>query len=284
MPCDGSPSRCRRRATDVIRLAARRRQPGATLSARLGIAAVAIALLAAACGASGETKVSTAPDPSFIKPGTLTVCTAPPYAPFEFRQDGEIVGFDIDLTKEVAKALGVGTTIVKADFDNIDSGKVLNQNQCDVAVAALTITGERARVVDFSSPYFDAGQAMVVRSGSGISTLDDLGGDRIGVQAGSTGEVYVTDNAPDSAEVVRFTEADQIASARDSGDVDAAVYDNTVVGDVLKRYPNFEQAEFFPTGEQYGMAVKKNSSVDLLRVINRVLAQIPPGSKGYDAI
>ena len=268
----------------MIRPASWRRQPGAKFSARLGTAAVAVALLVAGCGANGETKVSTAPNPSLIKPGTLTVCTAPPYAPFEFRQSGEIVGFDIDLTKEVAKSLGVQTSIVKANFNDIDSGKVLNQNQCDVAVAALTITGDRARVVDFSSPYFDAGQAMVVRSGSGISSLDDLGGDRIGVQAGSTGEVYVSDNAPRSAEVVRFTDADQIDAALDSGDVDAAVYDNTVVGDVLKRYPDFEQAEFFPTGEQYGMAVKKNSSVDLLRVINRVLAQIPPGSKGYEAI
>ena len=268
----------------MIRPAPWRRQPGAKFSARLGTAAVAVALLVAGCGANGETKVSTAPNPTLIKPGTLTVCTASPYAPFEFRQNGEIVGFDIDLTKEVAKSLGVKTAIENKKFDDIDSGKVLNQNECDVAVAALTITGDRARVVDFSSPYFDAGQEMVVQSGSGISSLDDLRGDRIGVQAGTTGQVYVTDNAPSSAEVVPFDDADQIGAALDSGDVDAAVYDNTVVGDVLKRYPDFEQAEFFPTGEQYGMAVKKNSSVDLLRVINRVLAQIPPGSKGYDTI
>ena len=268
----------------MIRLAPWRRQPGAKFSARLGIAAVAVALLVAGCGANGETKVSTAPNPSFIKPGTLTVCTAPPYAPFEFRQSGEIVGFDIDLVNEVAKALGVKTAIENKHFNDIDSGKVLNQNECDVAIAALTITGDRARVVDFSSPYFTAAQAMVVKRGSGITSLDDLSGDRIGVQKGSTGEVYVTDHAPRGAEVVPFTSADQIDAALDSGDVDAAVYDDTVVADVLDHYPDFEQAGRFPTGEQYGMAVKKNSSVDLLRVINRVLAQNPPGSKGYDTI
>ena len=125
---------------------------------------------------------------------------------------------------------------------------------------------------------------MVVRSDSGISSLDDLRGGRIGVQKGSTGEIYVTDNAPHGAEIVPYEDADQIDAALDSGDLDAAVYDSTVVGDVLKRYPNFEQADSFPTGEQYGMAVKKNSDVDLLRVINRVLAQMPPGSKGYDTI
>ena len=267
----------------MIRLAPRRRRPGAKSSARL-IAAAVVALLAAGCGANGETQVSTAPDPSFIKSGTLTVCTSSPYEPFEFEENGKIVGFDIDLVNQVAKALGVKTAIENKKFDDIDSGKVLNQDQCDVAVAALTITGDRARVVDFSSPYFSAAQAMVVQSASGISSLDDLSGDRIGVQAGSTGQTYVTDNAPRGAEVVPFTDADQIDAALDSGDVDAAVYDNTVVGDVLSRYPDFEQAEEFPTGEQYGMAVKKNSSVDLLRVINRVLAQLPPDSKGYETI
>jgi polar amino acid transport system substrate-binding protein len=271
----------------VIRLAPRRRQPGATFSARLGIAGVAVALLAAGCGASGETKVSTAPDPSFIKPGTLTVCTAPPYPPFELYENGKsgkIVGFDIDLVNAVARSLGVKTEVLNKHFGSISSGRVLNQNQCDVAVAALTISGDRARIVDFSSPYFSAKQAMVVRSASGISSLDDLRGGRIGVQKGSTGEIYVTDNAPPGAEIVPYEDADQIDVALDSGDLDAAVYDSTVVGDVLKRYPNFEQADSFPTGEQYGMAVKKNSSVDLLRVINRVLAQMPPGSKAYDTI
>jgi len=268
----------------VIRPAPWRRQPGAKFSARLGTAAVAVALLVAGCGANGETKVSTAPDPSFIKPGTLTVCTASPYEPFEFEKDGQFVGFDIDLVNEVAKALGVKTAIKNKHFNDIASGKLLNQNECDVAVAALSITGDRARVVDFSSPYFNAKQAVVVERNSGINSIEDLSGGRIGVQKGSTSELFVTDNAPNNAEIVPFEEADAVSAALDSGDIDAAVYDSTVAPDVIKRYPDMDVARKYNTGEQYGMAVKKNSDVDLLRVINRVLAQIPPGSKGYATI
>ena len=71
--------------------------------------------------------------------------------------------------------------------------------------------------------------------------------------------------------------------ALDDGDVDAAVYDNTVVGDVVSRNPTFEVAAEFDTGEQYGMAVKKNGNIDLLRSINNVLADLKTDG-GYDEI
>jgi polar amino acid transport system substrate-binding protein len=237
--------------------------------------------MAAGCGYidDDESAPPPSPDPVLVDQGVLTVCTSIPYRPFEFEKDGEPVGFDIDLANEVAKALNLRPVIVNKGFDAISSGRVLNNGSCDVAVAALTITGERARVVDFSSPYFDAAQRMVVIEGSGISTLDDLGGLRIGVQSGTTGELYVTDHAPRDAEIVPFKDADEIDAALSSGDVDAGIYDNTVVGDVLSRNPEFDAVQEFPTGEQYGMAVKKNSNVDLLRVINDVLADLEAGNR-----
>jgi len=236
----------------------------------------------ASCGSSDDTK-TLSPDPSFVEEGALTVCTSPPYEPFEFEKNGETVGFDIDLADAVAKELGLETVIVNADFKAVSSGKVLNDGQCDVAAAALTITGERARVLDFSSPYFNATQAMVVRSDSGIGSLDDLRNGTIGVQTGTTGELYVTDNAPRGTEIVPYKLASDVDAALDDGEVDAAVYDRTVVSDVLTNYPDFELADEFDTGEQYGMAVKKNSNVDLLRIINDVLANLQAG-EGYNAI
>jgi polar amino acid transport system substrate-binding protein len=259
-----------------------RQQFGANRSIRL-LAAVALAVALTATGCGSEEPETIKPDPSFVEPGALTVCTSSPYPPFEFERAGKFVGFDIDLANEVAKRLGLRTVIRNTDFDTISSGEALNNDKCDVAAAALTITGERARVLDFSSPYFNATQALVVPDGSGIDSLDDLSGDRIGVQAGTTGELYVSDNAPRSVEVVPYRVASQIDAALDSGKVDAAVYDGTVVSDVIDRYPEFEFAERFFTGEQYGMAVKKNSNVDLLRIINQVLADLQAGD-GYEAI
>jgi polar amino acid transport system substrate-binding protein len=250
---------------------------------RLLVAGGVLALVAAGCGSEESTATSRALDPQVLKPGTLTVCTSIPYPPFEFRQKGEPVGFDIDLANEVAKQLELKADIVNASFDDIASGQLLNNGTCDVAVAGLTINGERARVLDFSSPYFDAAQAMVVKKGSGIESLEDLGGQKIGVQAGTTGEIYVTDHAPIDAEVVPLPDASDVDAALRAGTVVAGVYDNTVVGDAISRNPDFEVATQFDTGEQYGMAVKKDGSVDLLRFINNVLADLKSDG-GYDDI
>jgi len=262
----------------------RRTRPLFKRSRTAGSAAALIALSVALTGCGGDAPAATAPlKPELVKAGTLTVCTSLPYEPFEFKKKGEIVGFDIDLANEVAKKLGVTSKMVNTDFDAIQSGAPLNEGKCDVAVAGLTITGERARVLDFSSPYFNAAQAMVVPTGSELSTLEGLSDQKVGVQAGTTGELYVRDNAPDDTEVVTFDDASEIDAALNAGDVDAGVYDNTVVGDVVDRNPGFEVAAEFNTGEQYGMAVRKNGSVDLLRTINDELAKLAKNG-GYDTI
>jgi polar amino acid transport system substrate-binding protein len=256
------------------------------MSRRVGAVVAAVLLVGGLAGCGSDDSSSAAPaalDPQVIKPGTLTVCTSIPYPPFEFRQNGEPVGFDIDLAKEVAKKLKVKPVILNEDFDAIASGQLLNDGTCDMAIAGLTINGERARVLDFSSPYFDAAQTMVVKKGSGITSLDGLSGQKIGVQSGTTGELYVTDHAPADATVVPYADASDVDVALQNGSVVAGVYDNTVVGDVIRRNPDLEVAANFDTGEQYGMAVKKNGSVDLLRFINNVLSDLKSDG-GYDEI
>lgn len=254
---------------------------------RLVAAAGTVLLLGGVTGCSsltgGDEAASAAtPAPTLVKDGVLTVCTDMPYAPFEFKQGGKAVGFDIDLVRKVADRLGRDLDVADTAFDDIASGESLNNGRCDLAISAMTITGERARVVSFSSPYFDAAQAMVVAKESGLATLDDLAGRRIGVQAGTTGELYVTDNAPD-ADVVPFEDAAAMARAMETGRVDATVYDNTVVSDVIEANPDLEVATEFDTGEQYGMAVRRNGSVELLQVINDVLATMKHDG-GYDEI
>jgi polar amino acid transport system substrate-binding protein len=247
------------------------------------LGAVLMLTVAAGCTAAEGESMSSLRAPQVVEEGALTVCSDMPYEPFESMKDGEPVGFDVDLIREVATELDLRLEMKDTDFDAIQSGDALNSDQCDVAISAMTITGERARVLDFSSPYFDASQALVVAKGSGITSLDDLSGKAIGVQGGTTGELYVTDNAPSSAEVTPLEDAAAMELALTTGVVDAAVYDNTVVGDVVANNPDFEVSAEFDTGEQYGMAVKKNGNVDLLRSINRVLATLEQDG-GYDEI
>jgi polar amino acid transport system substrate-binding protein len=243
-----------------------------------------LALVAALAGCSANAEQSAPPGaPTLLKAGVLKVCTDMPYAPFESKRDGKPVGFDIDLVNAVALELALTPQIVDTDFDAIASGKALDSGKCDMEISAMTITGDRARVLDFSSPYFNASQAMVVAKDSGIKTLEDLAGQKVGVQADTTGQVYVTDNAPDTADVVPFQDAAVLENAIASGQVAAAVYDNTVVGAVVGSHPNLTVAAEFDTGEQYGMAVKKNGNVPLLEAINTVLADLK-ASKDYDEI
>jgi polar amino acid transport system substrate-binding protein len=226
---------------------------------------------------------SAAPAPTLIREGVLTVCTDMPYEPFEFEKGGKPVGFDVDLVQMVAERLDVDLDMVDTAFDDITSGESLNKGRCDVAISAMTITGERARVLNFSSPYFDAEQALVVEKGSGLDSLRDLAGRSIGVQAGTTGELYVTDNAPGGAEVIAFDDAAAMGKAMENGQVVATVYDNTVVRDVIEANPDLKVATEFDTGEQYGMAVRRNGNVELLRVINDVLATAKENGE-YDQI
>ena len=255
---------------------------------RLVAAAGTVLLLGGLSGCAGltgggDTASAATPAPTLVKDGFLTVCTDMPYAPFEFKQAGKPTGFDVDLVRHVADRLRLDLDMVDTAFDDIASGESLNKSRCDVAISAMTITGERARVLSFSSPYFDAAQAMVVAKGSGLAGLDDLAGKKIGVQGGTTGELYVTDNAPDNAQVTAFEDAAAMEAAMKSGQVVATVYDNTVVGDVIEANPDLEVATEFDTGEQYGMAVRRNGNVELLQVINDVLATLKKDG-GYDEL
>jgi polar amino acid transport system substrate-binding protein len=257
--------------------------PVRTLQGTRALGVVLMLTLAAGCGGTSQDAVGTARAAELVQDGALTVCSDMPYAPFESVKGGQPVGFDIDLVREVATSLDLRLKVKDTDFDAIQSGDALNSDRCDLAISAMTINGERARWLDFSSPYFDAAQALVVAKDSEVDSLAGLAGQRIGVQAGTTGELYVTDNAPSEAEVVPLKDAAAMEEALANGDVDAAVLDNTVVGTVVAGHPDLAVSAEFDTGEQYGMAVKKNGNVELLRAINGVLADLEQNG-GYDKI
>jgi len=248
----------------------------------LGVLLLLAALGASGCSASDDTG-STARDPNLARAGWLVVCTTMPYEPFAFVRDGKPVGFHIDLATELAKSLGLKPVFRSEDFDDLASGELLNDGTCDVAVAGLTIAGDRARTLDFSSPYFDAAQTLVVSRGSGITSLEDLADRQVAVRGGSSGETYVADHAPSSTETVPFNDPSHMADAVDRDEVTAAVYDSAVVREILAEHEDLVVAAEFDTGEQYGMAVKKNGNVDLLRSINDLLATLKENG-GYDRI
>jgi polar amino acid transport system substrate-binding protein len=252
------------------------------LSGRRARFAAAIALAAlslTACGGSSGSGTNgsgtTATNESggtLVKDGTLTTCTHLPYAPFQFEEGGKTVGFDVDLIDLVAKELGVTQAIVDTPFEGIKSGQDLNTGKCDIAAAGMTITDERKQVIDFSKPYFDATQAMLVKKGAGYTSLADLAGKTVGVQSGTTGKDYVDANKPDGVKVVEFEDLATEQQGLATGQVDAAVNDLPVWLDYIKKNPGkFEVAAEFDTGEQYGFGIKKGGNPELLATVNQVL-------------
>jgi len=111
---------------------------------------------------------------ALVSAGTLTVCTNPPYEPFEYEEDGEIVGLDIALTGEIAADLGVELRPLNTGFDAIESGAALNARQCDIVASAITITDGRKQNIDFTDPYFDADQGVLVAEGTSVASEDAL--------------------------------------------------------------------------------------------------------------
>lgn len=234
---------------------------------------LSVTLLLAGCGGSDEEQAGgTGPQVDLINAGKLTTCTHLPYQPFQFEQEGKIVGFDVDMVDLVAKELGVEQDIVDTPFEGIQSGEDLNARKCDIAAAAMTITDERKQKIDFSAPYFDANQALLVKKGSGIASLDDLKGKTLGVQSGTTGKMYAEENAePAGAELKDYEDLALLLSAVKSGQIPAAINDIPVLLDYAKNNPDTEVTAQFETGEQYGFGMKKETSRKLQEVVNRVI-------------
>jgi polar amino acid transport system substrate-binding protein len=255
--------------------------PGGIVSLRLSrhtpllTAAIALAGLAlTACGGSDGTASATPTSNGvkLIKSGSLTTCTHLPYAPFQFEQGGKTVGFDVDLIDLVAKKLGVTQAIVDTPFEGIKSGQDLDTGKCDIAAAGMTITDERKQVIDFSKPYFDATQAMLVKKGAGYSSLEALTGKTVGVQSGTTGKDYVDAQKLQDIKVVEFEDLATEQQGLATGQIDAAVNDLPVWLDYIKKNPDkFEVGAQFDTGEQYGYGIKKGGNAKLLATVNQVL-------------
>ncbi|WP_308258105.1 basic amino acid ABC transporter substrate-binding protein [Pseudonocardia lacus] len=241
-----------------------------TLTSAVALAATAVVL--AGCGNSPDSGQAPAAEGGvqLVADGKLTTCTHLPYEPFQFNEGGTIVGFDVELVDLVATKLGVTQEIVDTPFEGIQSGEDLNIGKCDVAAAAMTITETRKQNFDFSEPYFDATQALLVKGDAGITGAEQLAGKKVGVQNSTTGQEWAQSNLPNS-ELVVFEDLGLLTTAAQTGQVDAAINDNGPLLDFAKKNPEMAVTAEFDTGEQYGIGVKKGNTA-VLEAVNEALA------------
>ncbi len=237
---------------------------------RAAASAAALALVLVACGGDEAA-------------GPLTVCSDIPYPPFEFEDaasDLGYSGFDIELIAAIGERLGRDVEIVVTGFDALTSGTAMAAGTCELAISAMTITPEREEQIDFSEPYYEADQSLLVPSGSAIASIADLvAGVTVGVQTGTTGELYANENVP-GAEIRAFENAGDLLTALTAGQVDAVLQDLPVnVEEAAKGQATV--VETYPTGEFYGIAFPTGS--ELVAPVNEALAALREDGT-YDAI
>jgi polar amino acid transport system substrate-binding protein len=239
-------------------------------------ATLALAGCAAGAGDSGSDEPAAGDEYGLIEAGTLTICSDIPYAPFEFEGGDNgtgYTGFDIDLLDAIAKKLDLKLSVQDVGFEALQSGTTLASGTCDIGASAMTITEERQANIDFSDPYYESLQSLLVRTDSGIESIDDLEGKNVGVQQGTTGEAYANANA-EGAEIVQYPSDGELWPAMQSGLIDAILQDQPVNIEHEKADSAYKIVEEYETGESYGFAFAKGEKDELFEAVNGALKEL----------
>ena len=205
---------------------------------------------------------------------TLTVGANVGNLPWEFSDDsGKIVGFEVDLVDEVGKRLGyddveISNIPFSGLFSAVQSGRI------DVAVSSITITQERLKSVSFAQPYYDADQSLSARADAGISGTGDLKGKTVGVDTGSTGDIWATGHQGELGivQISRYEGLNPAMLDLAAGRIDGYISDIPAVAYYLRDKPTMKVVERIPTGEQYSMMFAKDS--ELAAKVNGVLTTL----------
>jgi polar amino acid transport system substrate-binding protein len=233
---------------------------------------LAAAMVAAGCGGDDDDDdgAPAGEDLGLIQEGQLTVGTDTPFPPFEIGQPPNISGYDIDVMNAIVEDLGLEVEYTDTGFGTIFRDTA--QGQFDTAAAASTITAGRENTVDFTDPYYEASQALLVPEDSDIASVDDLSGTIVGTQDGTTGETYANEET-DAAEVRGFPEGPNATAALQTGQVDAVIIDLPVAVDSVEKQGGVEIVEEIATEELYGFAVAPDNDA-LREAMNEALATL----------
>lgn len=179
--------------------------------------------------------------------------------PWEFAErDGSFAGFEIDLVREVGKRLGRPVRILNIPFAGLFSA--VQSGRVDVALSSMTITERRLSSVSFAQPYYDSAQCLTVIGTSGIAGLEDMRGKIVGVDTGSTGDMWTTDNEATYgfAEIRRYEGLAPAMLDLQSRRIHGYISDIPALQYYAKDKPHFEVVQRMETGESYSMMFAKD--------------------------
>lgn len=205
----------------------------------------------------------------------LVMVTEAGFAPYEYYENGEVVGVDVDIAREIAKYLGKTLVVKDIAFDSIINE--VKTGKADFGAAGISYSDDRAKNVDFSINYAVSKQVVIVNNNSSITNVNGISNKKIAVQLGSIADTFVTEKYK-SANVVR--QKKYLAAIEDlkTGKVDCVVMDELPAKEIVSKNEGIKILDGSLTNDSYGMVVKKGNK-ELLDAINMVLQNLKDEGK-----
>lgn len=233
-------------------------------------------------GASSEaasseaTSEAAAGELTTVTPGTLTMSTNAAFPPYEMTaDDGSFEGIDIEVAQAIADKLGLKLQVDDMDFD---AALLAVQNgKSDMVMAGVTVTDERKAVMDFTDSYASGVQVVIVPEDSDIASIDDMQGKMIGVQRGTTGDLYCSDTVENGGfgaeNVTPYPDGLTAVQALMNGQVDCVVIDNAPAQEFVTANPGLKILDTEYANEDYAIGVAKGNT-QLLDALNTAIAEL----------
>ena len=201
--------------------------------------------------------------------GTLIMGTNAEFPPYEFYEDNEIVGIDVEIAKAIAEKLGMELQVEDMSFDAIIPA--VTSGKADFGAAGMTVTEERLQSVDFTDTYANSNQVAIVQEGSEIAGSEDLKGKVLGVQLGTTGDALATEI--EGATVERYNKGLEAVQSLKQGKIDAVVIDQATAEAFAKNTDGIQILEEKMSEEEYAIALKKGNE-ELLDKMNSAITEL----------
>lgn len=236
------------------------------------VAAMA-ALVLTSCGESGSSSTTETKQ-------TLVMATNAEFPPYEYKEGDKIVGIDAEVMQAIADDLGMELVIEDMEFDSIIPA--VKSGKADVGAAGMTVREDRLENVDFTDTYAKAKQVVIVKEDSSIASLDDLTGKTIGVQQGTTGDIYAADEYGDE-NVERYSKGYEAVQALSQGKIDAVIIDNEPAKVFVSQTPGLKMLDEPFADEEYAICVQKGNT-ELLNKLNASLQKLKDNGKFQEII
>lgn len=209
----------------------------------------------------------------------LIMATNAEFPPYEYKEGDKFLGIDVEIGQAIAEELGMELEIEDIAFDSIIAE--VNSGKADMGMAGMTVTDERKKNVDFSNTYATSAQVIIVAEDSAIVTPKDLEGKTIGVQLGTTGDIYAADIK--DATIERYNKGADAVLALTQGKIDAVIIDRQPAQVFVEKNKGIKLVDEEFTVEDYAIAFKKGNT-ELLNKVNDALGKLKDSGKLQEII